>query len=572
MRRLALAPCLAAALAACGDAPPPQRTSVLLVTLDTTRPDALGAWGGPAGATPTLDALARESVVYDAAFTVAPLTQPAHASMLTGLWPPRHGVRMNGTTTLPAEARTLAELAREAGWQTGAFVGALVLDPAFGLDQGFERYEAPARGFGSGSTHIEDRPAAEVVDGALAWLGARDRSRPFLAWVHLFDPHGPYEPPERFRLGRAPRTLYQGELAYLDRELARLFHPLLDGPDAPLVLVVADHGEAFGEHGEETHGIFCYDTTLRVPLLVRRPDRARAGERSDEVVSVVDVYATLADAMGLAAPASDGVSLLAGRVPEGRGVYFESYQGYLAYGTSPLAGWLDARGKYLHSAAPELFDWRNDPGEEHDLARARADALGGYRAALARVAAAPALAAAPSAGTAELADALRGLGYAAAGGEARALPAPLEATGARPSPAAEREAIADTLRGQELANQGRYEEAEAALRDALARMPENVSAQDHLATVLMRRGALEEALGLLRRVTRDGPGWAGSWFNLGSVLRELERPEEALDPLRRAVLAKPTEALFRSALADTLRALGREEEARAVEREADAPR
>jgi len=517
VRRIA-AVALVLGQASCGGESAPAMHSIVLVTLDTTRPDTLGAYGGPPGATPFLDALATQSLVYDRAYTVAPLTQPAHSSIFTGLYPPRHGVRINGIGSLSEDAHTLAELAHEAGYQTGAFVGALVLDPAFGLDQGFERYTGPKRGFGSEDSHIDDRPAGEVVDDALAWLAARDPERPYLAWVHVFDPHGPYAPPERFRLGHSPRTLYQGEVAYVDRQLARLFATLLAGgpEEAPLVVVVADHGEAFGEHGEQTHGLFCYDTTLHVPLLVRYPDGYRAGERSDEVVSVVDLFPTLAEAMGQRVDGVDGQSLYHRRADADRGVYFESYEGFLAYGTSPLAGWLDGAGKYVHSSHPQFFELAGDPGEEHDLAALRTERLGPYRDALARLASKPRLALGARSVSGGLDAALRKLGYAAAGAAPRVVPDPLDA-GTRPSPPELAGPISDTLRAQELSNQGRLGEAETLLRRVVAEVPENWFALDRLATALIRQGRHREALPLLRRVTAEGSGWPGSWYNLGAA-------------------------------------------------------
>jgi arylsulfatase A-like enzyme len=193
MMRFLLAVGLAAACSGRGDAGRPEQHSVLLVTLDTTRADALSCYGERAGTTPEIDALAREGVLYERAFTSAPITLTAHASMLTGLAPPRHGLRDNGLAALDPAAHTLAEAARAAGIQTAAFVGAIVLDRALGLDQGFDVYDGPpARRSASG--HPAERPARAVIDAALAWLDGRDRARPFLLWVHLYDAHHPYAP------------------------------------------------------------------------------------------------------------------------------------------------------------------------------------------------------------------------------------------------------------------------------------------------------------------------------------------------------------------------------------------
>lgn len=253
--------------------------SVLLITLDTTRADALGAYGRLPSVTPHLDRLAAEGVVYEHAYTVAPLTLPAHASMLTGLYPPRHGVRDNGVAGLAQSAVTLAERARAAGFQTAAFLGAVVLDQGFGLEQGFERYDTPARSFyGGPSMGYAERPAAEVAGLVASWLAERDKDRPFLLWAHLWDAHAPYEPPEALRQ-RAGGDAYLGEVAACDVAVGRLCAALAaEGlEDSTLIVVVGDHGESFSEHDEISHGPYVWNTTLQVPLLLRLPDGDKAG-------------------------------------------------------------------------------------------------------------------------------------------------------------------------------------------------------------------------------------------------------------------------------------------------------
>jgi arylsulfatase A-like enzyme len=407
---------------ACGPAGPSPR-SALLVTLDTTRADALSCYGARAHTTVALDALAREGVLYERAYSPVPITLPAHASLLTGLVPLRHGVRVNGEHALAEEARTLAEAARAAGLATAAFVSADVLAPAFGLAQGFEHYsvvDAPRAARGAGG---QERPAAATVDAALAWFAARDPARPYFLWVHLFDAHAPYAPPAE--LARDFSTPYLAEVAAMDHALARLF-AALDGSGAgerPFVLVVGDHGEAFGEHGEDGHGLTCQEATLRVPLLARWPDGRRAGERSQELVGVVDVAPTVAEALGLAlGEGLDGRSFFRESLPEGRGLYFESYQAWYTRGWSPIAGWLDAQGKYAHSSAPEFHDWRADPGEARDLVGERD--VRPYLSALARVVALPRLTPVEPGEAAR--SAVAALGYGSAEPGALLFPEPLE--------------------------------------------------------------------------------------------------------------------------------------------------
>ncbi len=554
--RAALALLLVAAAGGCGRGDGRPR-SVLLVTLDTTRADALGAFGGPRGVTPNLDALAAESVLYTYAHTVTPLTLPAHASMLTGLYPLRHGVRENGLWALPEEASTLAERARGAGYRTAAFLAAVVLERRFGLAQGFDVYDAPDAPAVEATTHPAERSGPEVVALAERWLRARDRARPFFLWVHLFDPHGPLQaPPELVR--RAGGNPYLGEVAHADQALGTLLRTLRDEDllDSTWVVVVADHGEALGEHGEPAHGAFAYESTLRVPLLVRHPDGARAGERDASVVSVVDVFPTLLEAMGLPRdPDADGTSLCGAGPPAERGVYFEAYAGFIAYGWSQLAGWLDARGKYVHSSRPELFDPRADPGETRDLVAERAGELERYRAAIAALARRPALEARAAGVDAELSDALRALGYAGVGSALQRLPDPL-APSDRPSPASRMAEHRRALRAMELANQGRLEEAAAELALLAQAAPDDYFVLDRLGDALKRLKRYREAIAPLARVANEGPAWSYSLFTLGICLLETDRHDEALAAFRRALAADPGLARTVAAMLETLRRRG----------------
>src|SRR5688572_1515952 len=296
--RTALA-AIALVTGACSDGPAPAR-GVILLTLDTTSADALGCYGGSPLVAPHLDLLSLESVVYDAAHTVAPLTLPAHASMLTGLYPPRHRVHDNGIATVPASAATLAELARAGGVQTGAVVASAVLDRAFALDQGFESWEQPARPEPFQTGAPPELNAQQVVGLARRWLAKRDEARPYFLWLHFYDPHAPYAPPSAF-LQQAGGHPYLAEIAALDAAIGDFLAPLRsDGTlDTALVLALADHGESLGDHGEPTHGAFCYEATARVPFLARFPGGRRAGGRSASPVSVVDVLPTALDALGL---------------------------------------------------------------------------------------------------------------------------------------------------------------------------------------------------------------------------------------------------------------------------------
>jgi len=566
-RAPALATATALAALGCGRDEP--RLDALLVTFDTTRTDAVASYDARRGQrTPSLDRLAAEGVAFERAFSVAPLTLPSHASMLTGLYPLRHGVRDNGSARLPAEAETVAERARAAGYRTAAFVGARVLAPGFGLEQGFEVYDAPdARR--TTTSHFAERPAGEVTDAALAWLAARERDRPFFLWVHFFDPHAPYDPPPGFARGASNQERYRGEVAYADRELGRLLAALeAEGSlDTTLVVVAADHGESFGEHGEKSHGAYCYQPTIHVPLVLRAPrgSTPRApGTRSDATVSVADVGPTLADAMGLALPGADGTSLLRGDPAPDRGVYFESYDGFLDYGWSPLAGWADRAGKYLHSSEPELYDLAADPKETRELLAERPGLAGPYRDAIAALASLPRLRADDEPIDPDVLADVRALGYAVSGPVEGELPSPLDPT-ERPSPRSMADVYGDLVTALALSNAGRWEDAAAGWESVLARNPENRFALEHLAQALLALERPAEAIAPLERLVREGPHRAADAFNLGACLEAIGESERAAEAYRRAVELEPGNPRYRARLVELLQRTGRNDEAREIE-------
>ena len=553
-------------------APGDTRPSALLITLDTTRVDALSSYGAPEGVTPNLDALAEESVRYTRAYTTAPITLPSHASMLTGLYPPRHTVRDNGIAPLPSSARTLSELAASEGIETAAFVAAVVLDRRFGLDQGFEHWSQPGHVSLRLWSHATERPARAVVADAVRWLRGRSSDRPFFLWVHLFDPHGPYEPPERFR-GRfeasSPARGYLGEVASADAEIGRLVATLqeLGELDRTTIVVVADHGEAFGEHEEISHGTYVWETTMRVPLLVRHADGHRAGEVSSEVVSVVDAFPTLLGALALDVPPDvDGLDLRA-PVDPARGVYFESYMGFLAFSWNPLSGWVDRDAKLVHAGRARLFDPVADPGEARDLSEQRPGDVERLERALRTVAAASALA--PDVDEdldAELAAGIEALGYVSVPGARDELPVPGDATGL-PDPLERRQQAADAIAAMELNNAGRFDEAERILRGLIEGNPRNFFALDRLSIALIERERWAEAAEVLEQLVREGPAWSHSSFNLGLALLEVDRETDALDAFRRACELDPAR---RVDLAEKLRRLRDEGENATADRIAEA--
>lgn len=556
-------------LTACSSETPPR--SALLVTIDTIRPDALSIYGAPGRTTPTLAALAREAVVFDEARTVAPITLPAHASMMTGLYPVRHGVRDNGWAPLPRAADTLAELARAAGHETAAFVGSVVLKGSWGLQQGFDVYDEPTAPAVQADAHYTRRSAREVVDAGLGWLAERDADRPFFAWLHFFDPHAPYDPPAPYRQ-QAGGDPYRGEAAFVDAEIGRFFAALKERGlwDDLVVVVVGDHGESLGEHGEATHASYCYDSTLKIPLVVREPGDARAGTRSDANVSAVDVLPTIARALGLSPPPGlDGLALT-DAVPADRGVYAESYYGYLQYGWSPLAGWIEGGAKYLHSPTPELYDLDADPREAENLASARAGELERYRGAIAEVLARPRLEAAQvDAGDGGRVDELASLGYASAGSSETELPEPL-APSDRPSPVDSRWEQEAIDRASQLVFEGRHAEAAQVYRSIRERHRANPTALGELAISLMRTGTFAEAESVLRELFALGFERTIDHLNMAVCRQQKGDLKGTEEHLRRALELNPRHAQGRAHLVSILKSQGRHAEAARVQ--AAAPR
>lgn len=571
LRCLTKAAC-ASILALAGCARSPEAPCAVLITLDTTRADAIGCLGGRAGVTPRLDDLARECVVYTAASTVAPVTLPAHASMLTGLVPPRHTLRDNGLRPLPAEATTIAEIARAGGCETAAFVAAAVLERSWGLAQGFDVYDQPAQEAGGPTAHIEERPSTEVVAAARAWLADRDASKPYFLWVHLFDPHAPYEPPARF-LEAAGGIAYLGEVAAMDHAVGELLDALRRDPawDRTTLIVAADHGESLGQHGEPTHSVFCYRPVIRVPMLVRHPGGVRGGERSGETVSVVDVFPTMVEALSLAVPEGlDGISLARGGVPADRGVYFESYVGWLNHGWSPIVGFADARGKLIASPGSELFAPEGDPYEKNDRAPAEPAEVERYRARIAEIARRPALRAADPGDVDEATRArIRALGYAGAGDPGAVMPEPLADTGL-PSPKERVAELAEYYAALQEANAGRTANAIEKLEGIARANPGNVAALDVLGSLLVKAGRSREAIPVLERILARGPRRVTTHTGLGRCYESLRELDRALEQYEAAAELKPGGAGEIADVARVLEALGRGDEARAWRERGDA--
>ena len=487
--------------------------SILVITLDTTRADRIGAYGYGAAETPVLDALAREGARFDDATAAAPITGPSHAAMFTGLYPARHAVRDNVTTPLPPDARTLAEALEARGFATAGFIGAFVLDRPYGFAQGFTTFESGFARVESGAEANAERPAARVVGDAVRWVEALPGDQPFFAWVHLYDPHAPYD------------GGYDSELRNVDREIGRLLTALRSrgAYDDTLIMVIADHGEGLGDHGEDEHGVFLYDSVLRVPWIARGPG-VKPGAVIDAQVRGVDLFPTALDAVGLPVPEGlDGRSawplLQGGARAEAPASYAESYYPKLHFGWSELRAIRADGYKAIDAPRPELYNLRDDPGELTNLyasQQALADRMIAEAARLDRdmrggeavVVAEP---------DRETMERLRSLGYigamasgAGGTGEARG-PDPKDRIAARREYSRALSSAIDDLRA------GRHAEAERKLR-ALAKEHERAyDLHEFLGQAYAAQGKRDEALGEYEYAALLNPAAAGPRLSIAEL-------------------------------------------------------
>ncbi len=473
------------------------RPNVLLVTVDTCRADRLGCYGYGLARTPVMDALAAEGVRCTNAATTAPITVPAHASILTGLLPPAHGVRDNGAYALSDRAVTLAERMKDAGYETAAFVSALVLNRRYNLTQGFDTYDDDLWAEDEPKLFmIRDRPAPKTAEHVVKWLelweGAAER-KPFFLWVHFFDPHQPYE--SRAKTRHLIPTAYDAEIAQTDEGLALIIEALQEDGfyDNTLTVLTADHGESLGEHDEKTHGIFIYEATVHVPLILRWPGHLPEGSVYDGPVRCIDIMPSVLGALDLpGADATQGTDLM----PALRGYmpmpdlpqYSESLLSELGFGMAPLYGVRSGGYKWIRAPKPELYELGADPRELRNVYSSTSEVAAALDDGLTRIlddSRRFAIDSQQNPMDRETVEMLQALGYLADSTDRAGV------TGMDP-----KDGIALYTKLEEarhLAQRGAYGECESLLREILEVSPRHVSARNVLALALMRQGKLDEA-------------------------------------------------------------------------------
>jgi arylsulfatase A-like enzyme/Tfp pilus assembly protein PilF len=523
--------CLAASALAGPVAPPTPRTqppNVILITLDTTRADRMGFLGSKRGLTPNLDSLARQSVVFTHAYSQVPLTTASHATILTGTYPQFHQVNDFGVP-LAEDLPYAPYIFRGNGYHTAAFVGSLVLDPetrsAPGFERGFDTYDAGfhRRRVGEDRYQAIERRGGEVIGHTLAWL-TEHKDGAFFVWVHLYDAHDPYDPPEPYKT-RYAAAPYDGEIAYVDAAVGKFISWLrLRGLyDNTLIAVMADHGESLGEHGETTHGIFLYDETIRVPLLFKLPGERSAGTRVDSRAGLVDVLPTILEATGIGIPhevqGESLLSLLKPATARDRPAYAESDYPHRTFGWSSLRSL--RTGKYLFIDAPrkELYDQPADPKAEHNLSGSSAavtNTLSGqleaFRQKTSTAKEAPKVAPDPG-----LQERLNALGYVATDSTSSSMPG-IRDTGADPKDKAE---VVNLLhRAEMLKEEGHFQEAVPLLEQVIALEPNLPITYLQLGTALTSLKNYEKAVPVLRKAVEMRPDLTVPRYQLGSALFE----------------------------------------------------
>jgi arylsulfatase A-like enzyme/Flp pilus assembly protein TadD len=579
------------------------KASLLLITIDTLRADALSCNGSNDFSTPQLDRLAAGGVNFTRARTAVPLTLPAHATIMTGNYPPVHGLRDNGSYRLAGEQLTLAEVLADRGYETAAFVGAFVLDRDFGIAQGFDVYDEGNWGTVDTPGNLAaERDAHAVHDAFSNWLKGRTGASPFFVWIHLYDPHAPYTPPEPFQT-RFAGDPYAGEIAYADAVVGRIVGDLEDRKllDSTLVAVVGDHGEGLGEHGEQTHSLLIYNSTIHVPMLLYFPRLIPAGKTVTQLSRTIDLAPTILDYLGVSKTFGQGTSLRplveGGSPGEEILAYSESLYPSLNLGWSELRGLEAGNYRFILAPQPELYDLEVDPGERKNLIDSEPAMAGRLERRLASLMASmgPTAGASRQAVDSRTEEMLRSLGYISGS-------SPPPTTGSSPVDPKDRlelwrnielglsffsqrnysgaleilnRALAEddgipilyTNIGWSYIELERYDEAERVYRQALEHGIESAEIHANLGLIAYRRRAFAQAERELLIALALEDRSVTAHYRLADVYRATKSPTKAVEHYRRVLEINPEYVWAANGLGMTLAMAGKDEEALAAFRE-----
>ncbi len=555
--------------------PPPKARHLVLVTIDTLRADRLGSYGNRGLPTPNLDRLAAEGTMAPDAMVHTPLTRPSHFSLFSGLLPSQHGIRDNLAPPRDRETPLLAEVLQTAGFRTAGFVSSIVLASHTGLDRGFDTYSDDFEGEGGSKVHMSSelqKRGDETVGEAVSWLesNAQGPEARLFAWIHLYDPHDPYEPPEPYASRYADRP-YDGEVAWTDELVGRIDAALtrLELRDQTLLTVTSDHGEGMGEHREAGHGFFIYQSTLAVPLLFRGPGVVPGG-RIPVTVGTIDLLPTLLELVGVPLPAGAALlgQSLAGALrgqdpPPAPLTYAETLEPRLRYGWSDLRSVREGRWKYIQAPRPELYDLENDPGELRNLAEVERSRMETLQAGLDRFLAAESTARGPGSPGAslplDLREKLGALGYVGGAGAAGAAD-----PGADPKDKVDDYRIARVLMQTGLVrlNEGDFAGSAELFRDLLGRGVGSFELHFYLARSLLALERHREAAAQFEKAVDFEPGYPTGWEGLADCRVALGDLRGAVEAIRSGQESSPREARLRTREALLWRRLGEREKAR----------
>ncbi len=498
---------------------------IVLVSIDTLRADHLPLYGYREVRTPALDALAADGIVFERAYAHSPQTLPSHASIFTGLLPFEHGVRDNMGFALGAQPPTLAEQVRARGFAAAGFVSAWVLRRETGVGRGFDLWDdrlpptSPEVAFGE-----VQRDGADTLAAAERWLDTMQSPRFFL-FLHLYEPHAPYTPPARYRSYQP----YDGEIAYSDELVGRLVADLKARGlyDPALIVLLSDHGEGLGDHGEREHGLFLYRETIQVPLVVKLPRQAQRGRRVPTPVQHIDLFPTMLDLLGVPPPAGGRgrvlTPLFAGRPIAEQGLYAEALYPRYHFGWSELYALTEGRYRFIRAPRDELYDIEADPGERHNLAETRGPTRAAMRRALEHLlAGAPVDQPAPV--SPEVRERLRALGYIGA----TAASGPQPGADTLPDPKDHVRVLERYRHALDLVARGDFDAAATAFRAIVAEHPAMADAWSELAGLLVRQGRLEEAVAAYKHLVQVAPHDPTALINVAETLLRLGRTDEAL--------------------------------------------